>query len=75
MRFCGLLPTKVKCFTSGKPLDDSLFACEESMRKVARVPGVYYDMADGMWLIYEGVPECIASTLASKLDSELWIEL
>lgn len=72
----GLLPTKVKCFTSDKPLDDSFeLLCEESMRKVASVPAVYYDMADGMWLIYEGVPEYIASRLASKLDSKLWIEL
>ena len=37
----GLLPTKVKCFTSDKPLDDSFeLLCKESMRKVARVPTV-----------------------------------
>ena len=45
------------------------------MRKVASVPTVYHDMAEGMWLIYEGVPEFIASKLALKLDSKLWVEL
>lgn len=72
----GLLPTKVKCLTYDNSLDDSFeLFCEESMRKVASVPAVYHDMAEGTWLIYEGVPEYIASILASKLECKLWIEL
>ena len=72
----GLLPTKVNCFTSDSSLNDSLeLFCKESMRKVASVPTVYHDMAEGVWLIYEGVPEFIASKLALKLDCKLWVEL
>ena len=72
----GLLPEKINCVTGKKVLDHSLeLLYEESLEKVATVPEMYGEMAEGLWLIYEGVPEHLASILASKLECKLWIDV
>ena len=51
MRFGGTPSNKSKLLPLDSSLNDSLeLFCKESMRKVASVPTVYHDMAEGVLL-------------------------
>lgn len=72
----GLLPTKVNYSHTNESGKNSFeLFCVESSEKVATLPDVYLDMVAGTWLVYEGVPEELASILVSKLECRLWIEI
>jgi len=71
----GLLPKRFDCLKAEAPVGDRFeLLCRNSLEKIARIPALYADMAEGPWLIYEGVPEEIAIVLAEKMECTLWVE-
>jgi hypothetical protein len=49
----------------------SILLLEKNQEFIAKVSGVYSDMANGKWLCYRWVPREVASRLASLLGGEL----
>ena len=71
----GLLPKRFDCLKAESTVEGRIeLLCRNSLEKIARVPALYADMAEGPWLLYEGVPEEIARILAEKMECTLWVE-